>query len=367
MNNKKSTNQQPNVNLNDLAKHLTPLPIHDRIYADCPHATAILIVVTYVDDNLVFTNCATLHQTFAAHFNKRVRFNDEGPAHWYLGTQYDRDPITGAVKASQELYINKLLARWHMSDCNPTKIPCSGKPDEVLTPLQQVPATPDPTLLRDYKEHIGSLLFLQTGTIPEISWIVSVLARYMTTAGEPHMAAAKKINLARKYPFNGARLTMPSHASSMATRTLPSPTSPTPACLLPATSSYLTEAPSRGDLPRPHYKSSPPPKRRSSALARPHKNASFSANSALKWDFTNIVPRSLRKLRSRRRLSKETRFRKRSKHIALRWYFIAERHSAQVGDLKVVHRRRTKMLADIFASPRAAPTFIAFRNHILGP
>jgi hypothetical protein len=38
-------------------------------------------------------------------------------------------------------------------------------------------------------------------------------------------------------------------------------------------------------------------------------------------------------------LFKETRFRKRSKHIALRWYFIAERQSAQVGDFKVVHRR----------------------------
>ena len=208
MNNKKSTNQQPNVNLNDLAKHLTPLPIHDRVYADCPHATAILIVVTYVDDNLVFTNCATLRQTFAAHCNKRVRFNHEGPARWYLGTQYDRDPITGAVKASQEFYINKLLARWHMSDCNPTKIPCSGKLDEVLTPLQQVPATPNPTLLRDYRELIGSLLFLQTGTIPEISRIVSVLARYMTTAGEPHMAAAKKV---LRYPQsrNGAHLTIP--------------------------------------------------------------------------------------------------------------------------------------------------------------
>jgi hypothetical protein len=65
-------------------------------------------------------------------------------------------------------------------------------------------------------------------------------------------------------------------------------------------------------------------------------------------------------------LSKETRFRKRSKHIALRWHFIAERQDPQVGDLKVIHRRRTKMLANIFASPRAAPTFIAFRDHILG-
>ena len=95
--------------------------------------------------------------------------------------------------ASQELYINKLLARWHMSDCNPTKIPCSGKLDEIMTSLQQVPAVPNPALLKEYKELVGSLLFLQTGTVPEISWIVSVLARYMTKAGEPHMAAAKKV------------------------------------------------------------------------------------------------------------------------------------------------------------------------------
>jgi len=181
------------MNLNNLAKLLKTLPIHDRIYPDCPHDTAIIIVVTYVDDNLVFTNCDTMRQQFAAHCNKRVRFNDEGPVRWYLGTQYDHDPNTGAVSASQELYINKLLTRWHMLDCNPTKIPCSGKLEEILTSLQQVPATPNPALLKEYKELIGSLLFLQTGTIPEISWIVSVLPRYMTKAGEPHMAGAKKV------------------------------------------------------------------------------------------------------------------------------------------------------------------------------
>jgi hypothetical protein len=147
VNNEKSKNQQPKVNLNDLAKHLTPLPVHDRVYPDCPHDTAILIVVTYVDDNLVFTNCETLRQKFATHCNKRVRFNDEGPPRWYLGTQYDHQQAPST---------------WHMSDCNPTKKPCSGKLDELLTPLQQVPATTDPALLRDYKELIGSLLFLQT-------------------------------------------------------------------------------------------------------------------------------------------------------------------------------------------------------------
>ena len=63
----------------------------------------------------------------------------------------------------------------------------------ALTSLQQVPAVPNPALLKEYKELVGSLLFLQTGTVPEISWIVSVLARYMTKTVEPHMAAAKKV------------------------------------------------------------------------------------------------------------------------------------------------------------------------------
>jgi hypothetical protein len=65
-------------------------------------------------------------------------------------------------------------------------------------------------------------------------------------------------------------------------------------------------------------------------------------------------------------LSKETCFRKRSKHITLRWHFFAERQSTQVAGFTVVIRRRTMILADMFASTRAAPTFIAFSEHILG-
>ncbi len=72
VNNKKTTQQQTKINLNNLAKHLNNLPLHDRIYPDCPHDTVIIIVVTYVDDNLVFTNCQTIRQQFAAHCNKRV-------------------------------------------------------------------------------------------------------------------------------------------------------------------------------------------------------------------------------------------------------------------------------------------------------
>ena len=65
-------------------------------------------------------------------------------------------------------------------------------------------------------------------------------------------------------------------------------------------------------------------------------------------------------------LSKENRFRNRSKHISLRWSFVVERQSLTIDDIAVVSISRTGMLADMFCSPRPASSFIPFCNTILG-
>jgi hypothetical protein len=65
-------------------------------------------------------------------------------------------------------------------------------------------------------------------------------------------------------------------------------------------------------------------------------------------------------------LSKENRFRNRSKHIALRWSFVSERQHPSVCDIQVISVSRKIMLADIFASPRPAASFIPFRDSLLG-
>ena len=51
-------NVQPN--LANIIEATALVPENDRICSDCPHATAILIMASYVDDNLTFTNCAAL-------------------------------------------------------------------------------------------------------------------------------------------------------------------------------------------------------------------------------------------------------------------------------------------------------------------
>ena len=65
-------------------------------------------------------------------------------------------------------------------------------------------------------------------------------------------------------------------------------------------------------------------------------------------------------------LSKENRFRNRSKHISLRWAYVTERQRPHVAAVRVVFVSRRIMLADIFTSPRPAASFLPFRNSILG-
>ena len=83
---------------------LPNVPEHERIYKDCPYESCLIILCTYVDDILAFTNCQSLADDFLAHCNKRFTMTCDGEAHWYLSVKYTRDP-SGAVSASQELYI----------------------------------------------------------------------------------------------------------------------------------------------------------------------------------------------------------------------------------------------------------------------
>ena len=62
-------------------------------------------------------------------------------------------------------------------------------------------------------------------------------------------------------------------------------------------------------------------------------------------------------------LSKENRFRNRSKRIALRWSFVSERQHPSVGDIQVLSVSRKIMLADIFACRLLHP----FSGFVAGP
>jgi hypothetical protein len=79
-----------------------------------------------------------------------------------------------------------------MQNC-PVAVPFPAKYDDILAQLAVPIENPDPKLVKDFQILCVGLLYLQVNTCPEISFVVSLLLRYMTKAGELHIALAMKV------------------------------------------------------------------------------------------------------------------------------------------------------------------------------
>jgi hypothetical protein len=98
----------------------------------------------------------------------------DSESHWYLSVKYSRE-ASGAVSASQELYIHKILKHAGMESCKPLPTPFPAKSNVVLGELLKPIENPDPVLNKQFQEIIGQLLYCPQQTVPEFSWSVSIL------------------------------------------------------------------------------------------------------------------------------------------------------------------------------------------------
>ena len=81
----------------------------------------------------------------------------------------------------QRGYIKKILARFGMENCNPKTTPLDV---DVNLSLQDCPEEVDPELQRNYRELVGSLMYLYQWTRPDIGYAVTFLSRYLHKPGE---------------------------------------------------------------------------------------------------------------------------------------------------------------------------------------
>jgi len=115
--------------------------------------------------------------------------DDRGELRWFLGIDFKRLP-NGCYVMSQERYIDNILHRFIMSNCNPDSTPAekgiqlSAASDEEHQEfvLQNFP----------YRSAIGSLIYLMVATRPDISCPVSKLSQFLEKPGLVHINAAKR-------------------------------------------------------------------------------------------------------------------------------------------------------------------------------
>jgi RNA binding exosome subunit len=82
----------------------------------------LLIHALYADDFLHFTNSSSLYQQFQKAFRSKFDIKT-GHVQLYLGNQITVDQTKLSVQINQSQYIDDLLQRFEMTNCNPVSTP----------------------------------------------------------------------------------------------------------------------------------------------------------------------------------------------------------------------------------------------------
>ena len=116
-----------------------------------------------------------------------------GDASYVIGIKIDRDRDRYVLGLSQNTYIQKVLERFGMKDCSPSIAPIV-KGDKFH--MNQCPRNDlEKEQMRNipYASAVGSMMYAQVCTRPDIAFVVGMLGRYQSNPGLDHWRAAKKV------------------------------------------------------------------------------------------------------------------------------------------------------------------------------
>ena len=119
---------------------------------------------------------------------QRFDMKDMGPLHHILGISCIQDVDSGRLGLSQELYIDKLILKYNLSEANSVSTP--SDPNVTLMKDDGISKSVNQSL---YQSLIGSLLYAALGTRPDIHFAVSAVAKYSSKPNQSHLTAALRI------------------------------------------------------------------------------------------------------------------------------------------------------------------------------
>ena len=165
-----------------LSQNLTPCKLDPCVFMRLNQHEKLYVLI-WVDDLIIAASSLDILNEFKANFGAKFKIKDLGPLKWFLGIQFDI--ADGIISMNQSLYIQNILDRFKMSDCAPRSIPC--EPSVYALLKEKSDPLEDPT---KYRELVGSLIYLMTGTRPDIAFVVSLLSRFMHKPTNMHMKIA---------------------------------------------------------------------------------------------------------------------------------------------------------------------------------
>ena len=101
-------------------------------------------------------------EEFQTNMKSQFRMKDLGAITSFLGIDFKQSQ--GEIKMNQSIFILKILERFGMTDCKPRSTPCEQRFESTVVQISEG---------RQYREFVGSLIYIMTCTRPDLSWIVS--------------------------------------------------------------------------------------------------------------------------------------------------------------------------------------------------
>nr|CAN81602.1 hypothetical protein VITISV_031788 [Vitis vinifera] len=116
-----------------------------------------------------------------------------GEASYVIGIRIHRDRFQDILGLSQETYINKVLERFRMNNCSPSVSPIVNGDRFNLNQCPKNDLEREQMKNIPHVSTVGSLMYAQVYTRPDIAFVVGMLRRYQSNPGMDHWKAAKKM------------------------------------------------------------------------------------------------------------------------------------------------------------------------------
>lgn len=158
----------------------------DQSVLTCKRGISTCYVCVYVDDILLATSDQLLLSNLIKGLCKRFDARHLGPIGLFCGMVITRDREKRILYLSESQKVEKLLRTYGMEQAKESKVPLS-------VPLSELEDEEEATLVEDYQQLVGHLLYISTTARPDIAHATAVLSRFMSKPGQVHWNAAKGV------------------------------------------------------------------------------------------------------------------------------------------------------------------------------
>ena len=151
--------------------------------------------MVYVDDLLLAASTKVFMHEIKEKLTGCFKMRDLGPASFILGIELACNRAAHTILLGQHQYINKVLERCGMEDCDPSHTPMATHPRITADDPNENEVHHHliiGTKSISYSTVVGSLMYAMLGTYPNLAYVVGVLRRYASAPKLCHWEVAKR-------------------------------------------------------------------------------------------------------------------------------------------------------------------------------